>query len=94
MRMRLLLSIVFAAVVTGAAAQTNTSAGNDPAGSDQNNVTDLRAHQQHIEQQPQGSTGPLDTTTGGAPAESPQGQSPPGMQAAPEGSSKVITGGQ
>jgi len=32
--------------------------------------------------QPQGNTGPL--------AESPQGQSPPGMQAAPEGSSKTI----
>jgi hypothetical protein len=43
------------------------------------------------EKQPQGWTGPLntDTTTGGAPAESPQGQSPPGMQAAPEGSSKT-----
>jgi hypothetical protein len=40
--------------------------------------------------QPQGNTGPLETTTGGAPADSPQGQSPPGMQAAPEGSSKTI----
>lgn len=40
--------------------------------------------------QPQGWTGPLETTTGGAPAESPQGQSPPGMQAAPEGSSKTV----
>jgi len=40
--------------------------------------------------QPQGWTGPINTTTGGAPAESPQGQSPPGMQAAPEGSSKTI----
>jgi hypothetical protein len=41
--------------------------------------------------QPQGWTGPTDTdtTTGGAPATSPQGQSPPGMQAAPEGSSKT-----
>ena len=39
---------------------------------------------------PQGPTGPLNTTTGGAPAESPQGQSPPGMQAAPEGSSKTM----
>jgi hypothetical protein len=42
------------------------------------------------EQQPQGKTGPLDTTRGGAPAESPQGQTPPGMQSAPEGSSKTI----
>jgi len=41
--------------------------------------------------QPQGWTGPINTqTTGGAPAESPQGQTPPGMQAAPEGSSKTI----
>ncbi len=43
--------------------------------------------------QPQGWTGPITTgTSGGAPAESPQGQTPPGMQAAPEGSSKTITG--
>ena len=41
-------------------------------------------------QQPQGPTGPLETTTGGAPPESPQGQSPPGMQAAPDGSKKTI----
>jgi hypothetical protein len=40
--------------------------------------------------QPQGPTGPLNTGSGGAPAESPQGQTPPGMQAAPEGSSKTI----
>ena len=40
--------------------------------------------------QPQGHTGPLETKSGGAPAESPQGQTPPGMQAAPEGSSKTI----
>jgi hypothetical protein len=40
--------------------------------------------------QPQGRTGPLETGSGGAPAESPQGQTPPGMQAAPEGSSKTI----
>jgi hypothetical protein len=39
--------------------------------------------------QPQGWTGPITTGTGGAPPESPQGQSPPGMQAAPEGSSKT-----
>jgi hypothetical protein len=42
------------------------------------------------QKQPQGWTGPINTTTGGAPADSPQGQSPPGMQAAPEGSSKTV----
>ena len=41
------------------------------------------------QQQPQGPTGPINTTSGGAPASSPQGQTPPGMQAAPEGSSKT-----
>ena len=40
--------------------------------------------------QPQGWTGPIDTKSGGAPAESPQGQSPPGMQSAPEGSTKTV----
>ena len=40
--------------------------------------------------QPQGPTGPTGTTSGGAPAASPQGQTPPGMQSAPEGSSKTI----
>lgn len=78
--------------MTGAVAQTGTLP--PPANSNHSGVTDLSAHQQHIEQQPQGSTGPLDTTSGGAPAESPQGQSPPGMQAGPEGSSRVITNGK
>jgi hypothetical protein len=40
--------------------------------------------------QPQGPTGPITIGTGGAPAESPQGQSPPNMQAAPDGSSKTV----
>ena len=42
------------------------------------------------QKQPQGWTGPLDTRSGGAPPESPQGQSPPGMQPAPDGSSKTV----
>ena len=40
--------------------------------------------------QPQGWTGPINTQSGGAPPESPQGQSPPGMQAAPGGSTKTV----
>jgi hypothetical protein len=40
--------------------------------------------------QPQGPTGPITTGEGGAPAASPQGQTPPNMQSAPEGSSKTI----
>ena len=37
--------------------------------------------------QPQGPTGPINTTSGGAPASSPQGETPAGMQPVPEGSS-------
>jgi hypothetical protein len=40
--------------------------------------------------QPQGKTGPIVTKSGGAPASSPQGESPAGMQAAPRGSSDAI----
>jgi hypothetical protein len=40
--------------------------------------------------QPQGWTGPLSTGSEGAPAESPQGGTPPPMQPAPGGSSKSI----
>jgi hypothetical protein len=32
---------------------------------------------------PQGQTGPIDTGSGGAPAASPQGETPPGMQSNP-----------
>jgi hypothetical protein len=40
----------------------------------------------------QGTTGPTTGKGGGAPASSPQGETPPAMQAAPEGSDKTIVG--
>jgi len=40
--------------------------------------------------QPQGWAGPLSTGTGGAPATSPQGGTPPDMQPAPGGATKTI----
>jgi hypothetical protein len=40
--------------------------------------------------QPRGWTGPLSTGTGGAPAGSPQGGTPPDMQPARGGASKTI----
>jgi hypothetical protein len=82
----LLFSVLAVAAITGAAAQNTITPDKRPS----DGATYLPDHQRHTEQQPQGHTGPLDTTTGGAPAESPQGQSPPGMQAAPEGSSRTI----
>jgi hypothetical protein len=41
---------------------------------------------------PQGPTGPLNTGSGGAPAESPQGETPPNMQSAPAGSGEPSKG--
>lgn len=43
--------------------------------------------------QPQGPTGPINTTSGGAPASSPQGETPAGMQPTPESSSLKGTPG-
>ena len=40
--------------------------------------------------QPQGETGPINTKSGGAPAASPQGETPPGMQSAPQGSNETV----
>jgi hypothetical protein len=46
--------------------------------------------EKNVQGQPQGNTGQLNTGSGGAPASSPQGETPPGMQSAPQGSSKQI----
>ena len=67
--MHILILMILAATIGGTAAQTSGPQDKPAASSETSSRTDLRAHQQHIEQQPQGSTGPLDTTTGGAPAE-------------------------
>src|ERR1700736_2523751 len=52
-----------------------------------NNVIPDRVDPANAQSQPspQGPTGPINTTTGGAPAASPQGETPAGMQV-PEGS--------
>jgi hypothetical protein len=61
-----------------------------PNGSSLNSTTGRTPPEAKGQLQPQGWTGPIDTSSGGAPPESPQGQSPPGMQAAPDGSSKTV----
>lgn len=75
----LLAAIVLVLFATGMA-----QAQNSGSGTTQSPTTDGAS-------QPQGSTGPVTTGSGGAPAASPQGETPPNMQAAPEGSSKSIT---
>jgi len=78
--------LVSAAGIAAAQAQTETK---QPDKSEYNTGRTLTPETtgQH---QPQGKTGPINTTTGGAPASSPQGETPAGMQAAPEGSSKTV----
>ena len=81
--MTAVLFILSAAI---ASAQTPSQPGTDSSHSTGRTVSPATKGQP----QPQGQTGPIETKSGGAPAESPQGQTPPGMQAAPEGSSKTI----
>jgi len=84
--MRILLTLLCATCwISSTAAQ-----GTNKAQGDSENSTGRTYVPQEGQMQPQGPTGPLETGSGGAPAESPQGQTPAGMQAAPEGSSKTI----
>ena len=88
---RLLLLLFIATPLSVASAETPATGKPDDTKASQHSTgkTELPDKGQL---QPQGWTGPITTGTGGAPAESPQGQTPPGMQAAPEGSSKTISG--
>jgi hypothetical protein len=61
-----------------------------PKGNSLNSPTGTTPPETKGQLQPQGWTGPIDTSSGGAPPESPQGQSPPGMQPAPDGSTKTV----
>lgn len=82
-----LIAVCLASSVGIADAQT-TSDPNQPDKSEYNTGRTVTPETKG-QLQPQGWTGPIDTKSGGAPPESPQGQSPPGMQPAPEGSSKT-----
>ena len=81
----LTICLAVALPVGFADAQTAQPSGNSP-----NTTTGRTPPEAKGQLQPQGWTGPIDTSSGGAPPESPQGQSPPGMQAAPDGSSKTV----
>ncbi len=79
------LCAVFALIASGPVVAQNTERdGRSPSDSGRS------PPEEKGQLQPQGWTGPIDTKSGGAPPESPQGQSPPGMQAAPEGSGKTV----
>jgi len=83
------LLIAFIVCASAALAQTQ-SEKKQPGDSEHSTGRTVLPDDNKGQLQPQGWTGPITTGSGGAPAESPQGQSPPGMQAAPDGSSKTI----
>jgi len=89
--MRIAIAVICLCVATGALAQQPPLA--DPSKDSPNSTGRTVIPEKQGPLQPQGHTGPINTTSGGAPAESPQGQTPPGMQAAPDGSSKTIVDG-
>ena len=86
--MRIALIAVFlvcSAGLAAAQAQTDTKNADKPDSTGRTVTPETKG-----QLQPQGWTGPITTTTGGAPASSPQGEAPPGMQSVPEGSSKTV----
>jgi len=87
MRIAIMTLGLMASIATASAQQTPRA---DPSKDSQNSTGRTIIPEKMGPAQPQGHTGPIDTKSGGAPAESPQGQTPPGMQSAPEGSSKTI----
>jgi hypothetical protein len=91
--MRRFLLLLFIATPLSIASAETPSANKPADTKDSQHSTGKTELNDKGQLQPQGWTGPITTgTSGGAPAESPQGQTPPGMQAAPGGSSKTITG--
>ena len=87
--MRLVLAALCVAVYTSMASAQTQSENKQPGDSQHSTGRTVLPDDSQGQPQPQGRTG-LTTGSGGAPPENPQGESPPGMQAAPEGSSKTI----
>lgn len=82
--MRGTLILVLAALVGGTALAQNAPPTSDPTNNPAANAAASHPGAAAPAQpQPQGHTGPTATTSGGAPASSPQGDSPPGMQPQP-----------
>jgi hypothetical protein len=61
-----------------------------PKGNSVNSPTGTTPPETKGQLQPQGWTGPIDTYSGGAPPRESAGTKPPGMQPAPDGSTKTV----
>ncbi len=81
--MRRTLIVVFSTAFIGAALAQTTPPRSDPTDNPAANSAASKPATPPDQPQPQGQTGPTNTTSGGAPASSPQGDSPPGMQPNP-----------
>jgi hypothetical protein len=88
--MRLALAVLCIAAITSVALAQTKSQDKQPGDSPQSTGRTVLPADSKGQLQPQGWTGPLEGDTRGSPAGSPQGDSPPGMEAAPDGSSKTI----
>jgi hypothetical protein len=88
--MRLILAALYLATCASIASAQTKSEEKQPTDSQQSTGRTVLPDDNKGQLQPQGWTGPITTGSGGTSAASPQGQSPPGMQAAPDGSSKSI----
>jgi hypothetical protein len=86
--MRLMLAAL--CVATSASVASAQTQSEQPADAQHSTGRTVLPNDNNGQLQPQGWTGPINTGSGGTPAASPQGQSPPGMQAAPDGSSKSV----
>jgi len=87
--MRLILAALCIATCTSMASAQTQSEKKQPTDSEHSTGRTVLPDDNKGQLRPQGLTGPT-TGSGGAPPENPQGESPPGMQAAPGGSSKTI----
>lgn len=78
-----LMVVIITALSVGIAFAQTSPPSSDPAINPAANSDVSKGTKDPSQNQPQGPTGPTETTSGGAPATSPQGDSPPGMQAKP-----------
>jgi len=83
--MRLVLALCISVYASMACAQTQPNLDRLSASQPINNGG-ATSDDDKGQSQPQGPTGPLTTGSGGTTAASPQGGTPPNMQAVPEGS--------
>jgi hypothetical protein len=77
------LLFLLASLLIGGVAFAETTPSN-PADNPEANSNATKPAKRPAQPQPQGATGPTETTSGGAPPTTPQGDAPPGMQPRPD----------